>query len=104
MLIVAPMQRKREISIADMSFARPDCRDRNLPLLFPHWLIPVIDYLNTAKEDIIATQRTFVSRSSRLLVPVTGYLNTAKEGIMATQRAFARPALLVAMIPSKHTY
>ena len=143
-------QKKKEMTIADMSFARPDCRDRNLLLRFPsppisrstviaresgstaQWvfvcpslLFAVLGDFNTAKEGIIATQRAFVS-PSRYLTPIgynkrvrqycavgirrpsplfaiLGNFNTAKEGIIATQRAFARPALLVAMIPSKRT-
>ena len=66
---------------------------------FPHLLIPAIGY-NKRIRHYCAVGIPF----PHLLIPAIDYLNTAKEGIIATQRAFARPALLVAMIPSKHTY
>ena len=76
-------QKKKEITIVDMSFARPDCRDRNLLLRFPSPYLTLNGYSKKVRQYCAVGIR----RPSPLFA-VLGNFNTAKEGIIATQRAF----------------
>lgn len=43
-------QKKKEITIVDMSFARPDCRDRNLLLHFPSPYLTLNGYSKRVRQ------------------------------------------------------